>query len=119
MMNPKRWPSQSQLVADGQLSALTWPSSTWSVISMTFRCWMGVPGGDPRSAGSGWCTASTGCVTTGAVQLVGLDNGMENNTDADLLNSSLVLEWDLDSHTHHLGNGLPRDRFNYFSMTMP
>ena len=31
--------------------------------------------------------------------LVGLDNGIENNTDAEYWNSSLVLEWDLDSHT--------------------
>ena len=31
--------------------------------------------------------------------LVGLDNGIENNTGAEYWNSSLVLEWDLDSHT--------------------
>jgi iron complex outermembrane receptor protein len=31
--------------------------------------------------------------------VVGLDNGMEDNTDADFWNSSLVLEWELDSHT--------------------
>lgn len=31
--------------------------------------------------------------------LVGLDNGIEDNTDAEYWNSSLVLEWELDSHT--------------------
>ena len=58
----------------------------------------GAPAGDPsKQDPDGVLRELDAFDRRGAV--VGLDNGIEDNTDAEFWNSSLVLEWELDSHT--------------------
>jgi iron complex outermembrane receptor protein len=56
----------------------------------------GVPSDDPRLDPDGVLRQLDAFDRRGAV--VGME-GVEDNTDADFLNSSLVLEWELESHT--------------------
>jgi iron complex outermembrane receptor protein len=56
----------------------------------------GVPTGDPRLDPDGELRALDAYDRRGAVVGMG---GVENHTDADFLNSSLVLNWELESHT--------------------
>jgi iron complex outermembrane recepter protein len=56
----------------------------------------GVPSGDPRLDPEGLLSPLDAYDRRGAV--VGME-GIEDNTSADFLNSSLVLEWELGSHT--------------------